>query len=76
MQDNPGTVESYLMQVALEIRKTRAKYPQQLKMEHFRLRFTQPTHATESAEKQTERIVAAKKARFIRMGGKFDDHRS
>lgn len=71
MQDIPGTVESYLMQVAMEVAKTRATKPNQIKLSQFRLKFVRPEPETETdKQKQVDRIIATKKARYRRMGGK------
>lgn len=71
MQDIPGTVESYLMQVAMEVAKTRAAKPNQVKLSQFRLNFVRPEAPAEAdKQQQVDRILATKKARYRRMGGK------
>lgn len=65
--DNPTTTEYYLMQVAAEIRRTKAKNPRRVKVQDLRIVFKSNKNHRNMTEEEKKRAAQASKNAWIGM---------
>jgi len=66
--NHPSLSDHYLMQIAAEVRRVLSRKPNEIKLEHFNLKFGRPEPVD-----QTSQAELAKAAWATRLGKRLDD---